>query len=96
MSKAPLKYTLVQHSGFGYGGDSRFSRAVEERGVDTLTECKKISQQGGLLYDTYGEAIDAAFAENYPPSVRGMVPRCGGRFARHQVDGLRLYLPVKP
>jgi hypothetical protein len=87
------KWTLVQHSGFGYGQKPEFRAAVETREVTGKT-LEKVKRAGGVLFDSYGEAEDASDRENYPPGTSGLVPNARGAFhTKLEVDQLRLYLP---
>ena len=89
-----MKYTLVQHSAAGYKGDPQFVQAVEERGL-TPAEERKVSHLVGLVFNGYVEAHDRAYAENYPPGVRGIIPEARGTFAKLVIDGLKLYIPAR-
>lgn len=101
------KWTLVQHSGYGYGQDGQFSRAVEPReigrkedgGIMTAKQfdelLTKIKVEGGLVYDTYREAM---VAEDVINGVTGDRPflNVAGEFSHKVViDSLRLYIPVR-
>lgn len=87
------KYTLVQHSAFGYKRDMRFRAAVEEAAVSPA-EAQKIEKAGGLLFDNYTDAYDAAYKTNYPENSNGMIPKAPGKFhSRLGVRGLLVYLP---
>lgn len=90
-----MRYTLVQHSGYGVAGKPEFSRAVEEASVsDSKRLAAKIERAGGVLFASGEEAQRYAFEFNYPPGVEGLVPRVRGGFhAEVEVGGLRLYLP---
>lgn len=86
------KYTLVQHSGFGYAHKEAFRLAVESREVSGK-DIERVKKVGGVLFDTYGEAMDAEDRENYPPGVEGICPKVRGTFHHSVVDGLAIYLP---
>ena len=89
------KYTLVQHSGWTEGRNAAFKQAVEEASV-TLGEALKVEKAGGVVYDTYTEAYDAAYATNYPPEVKGLHPRAKGRFhPKIVIDYAPLFIPEK-
>lgn len=89
------KWTLVQHSAYGYKGDGMFRRAVEERQLESQREVNRVLKAGGLIFDDYGAASDRAEVENYPdPEHMGLIPRCPGVFHRDAVDGLHIYLPA--
>lgn len=90
-----LKWTLVQHSGFGYGGDRQFARAVENASVDTKRDLGAVIKVGGVLFDTYQESSDAEYKENYPNPDMGITPFCRGSFAKSKIDGLKIYIPSK-
>ena len=85
-------YTLVRHSGFGYGGKLAFARAVEMRSLNEA-EVREVKAAGGLLFDSYDSANDAEHAENYPPGVTGLIPRCTGTFSKKTIDDLAIYIP---
>lgn len=86
------KYTLVQHSGYGYGGKLGFRLAVEVRQIEGK-EIERVEKAGGVLFDTFREADEAENRENYPPGVEGIYPRVRGRFHKTKVDQLAIYLP---
>lgn len=88
------KYTLVQHSGFGYGEKPGFEHAVEEHSV-TDREAEKVRKLGGVIFDSYEQAYDAAEHENYPPEVDGVIPQAPGTFSKVLIDGLAVYLPPR-
>jgi len=85
-------YTLVQHSGFVVAGKIDFKRAVELRSCSEA-ESKQVQHAGGLLFETYSEASDAEFSENYPADVHGLLPRIAGRFSNKNVQGQAIYIP---
>ncbi len=87
-------YTLVQHSGFSYDGKPAFARAVETRLLNEA-EARKVRSAGGLLFDSYDSANYAEHAENYPPGVAGLIPRCTGTFSNETIDDLAIYIPKK-
>jgi len=88
-------YTLVQHSGFGYAGKPGFKQAVEMRMLTRKGQIEKVRKAGGMLFDSYAAASDAADTENYPEEVQGLYPRARGTFARFVVDGLHVYIPSR-
>ncbi|MEO6159048.1 MAG: hypothetical protein ABIQ39_15635 [Ilumatobacteraceae bacterium] len=87
------RYTLVQHSGYGYAGKEGFAKAVETRRVSSDKVADAIVAAGGVVIDGYVAAEDAAENENYPPDLEGLYPRVNGRFGQRKVDGLALYIP---
>lgn len=89
------KWTLVQHSGFGYANNPEFQQAVETRSLSNAREIKRVNDAGGMVFDSYSDASDREFEENYPPEVQGLVPKCRGLFSEKKIDELRVYIPVK-
>lgn len=87
-------YTLVQHSGFGYGENPEFEQAVEMRSI-TKKQIEKVKRKDGLIFESYGDASDAADSENYPDDVAGLIPKVNGTFINWEIDGLRLYIPKR-
>lgn len=92
MRNLETKWTLVQHSGFGYAEKPGFRLAVEMREV-TGKGIERVKKAGGVLFDTYSECSEAEDRENYPPGVDGILPTVRGTFHKLQIDGLALYLP---
>jgi hypothetical protein len=89
------KWTLVQHSGYAHAGKPEFACAVEEALVDRDSDLAKISQAGGLIFNSYLEASDREYEENYPPEVDGIIPKVKGTFGALQIDGRKIYIPLK-
>lgn len=88
-------YTVVQHSGYGYGGKPAFERGLETRNLTTKGEATRVTKAGGLVFDSYAEAEDYAFDEQYREVTHGgLTPRAPGSFAAYEVDGLRVYVPA--
>lgn len=85
-------YTLVQHSGYGYAGDPTFEQALEIRSVSGV-ERKRVMKAGGMLFDTWNRADDAAERLMYPDEGFYLVPRFKGTFANAVVDQLRIAIP---
>lgn len=91
-----MKWTLVQHSGYGYAGDEQFKHAVETRMLTKRQEIVAVEKAGGLLFDSYLDACAAEERENYPDDVQGLIPRASGRMsAKRLIDGLPIYVPVE-
>jgi hypothetical protein len=89
------RYTVVQHSGYGYAEDPQFRQALETRRVSTAAEARKIERAGGLVL-SYEEAERFAEKAMYPPDAGNwLIPAAQGTFADLQVDGLAVYLPVR-
>jgi len=93
MKTKPTKWTLVQHSGYGYAAKPAFKLGVETRQVEGAKEIERVRRAGGMLFDSYGEAEDQADIENYPKGYEGLEPRVLGTFADAEVDQLRVYIP---
>lgn len=89
------KWTVVQHSGFGYNGDPTFARGLESRRVTTKAESTRVERVGGLLFDSYGKAEDFCDTAAYPEGYVGLTPCARASFADATVDGLRIYVPVR-
>lgn len=87
-------HTVVQHSGFGYAGDTTFRRGLESRTV-TPAQARKVEKAGGILFETYVEAEDFAEKAMFPPGAFTMIPEARGTFSTVQVDGLAVYVPVR-
>jgi hypothetical protein len=79
------KYTLVQHSGYGYGGKPAFSRALEQRHVPDARTEREILKRGGFIgtYEECDEIVDKVFLN------------AKGEFSDYMIDDLRLYIPVR-
>lgn len=87
------KYTLVQHSGYGYAGKPEFQAAVELKEIKGK-EIDKVKRAGGAVFDDYREGSEAETRENYPPGVVGLIPNVRGRFHKTvSIDRLKVYLP---
>ena len=89
----PVGYTVVRHSAYGYGGDTDFIRGLESRALHTETEAEKVRKAGGVIFTDYAHAEEYAERVQYPPDVRGLIPRAPGDFAPGEIDGLQIYLP---
>jgi len=89
-----MRYTVVQHSA-SLKGNGQFERGLETRAVDTRAKVQRVQRAGGVIFDSYMQAEDFAYAEQYPPGYYGLVPEAQGEFAKSVVDGLRIYVPVK-
>ena len=87
------KYTLVQHSGWVAGGNPQFRDAVEEWVLDSEAQERKVKEVGGLVFDSYSSASNAADEENYPPEIKGIIPRVRGTFSTKHVRGAAIYVP---
>jgi hypothetical protein len=88
------KWTIVQHSGFGYAGKETFRHATETRKLSNKTELKAVQKAGGLVFDSYAEAEDFSDRANYPIGYQGIVPNARGTFSVREIDGLAVYIPL--
>ncbi|MFG3710969.1 hypothetical protein [Micromonospora sp. NPDC047730] len=88
------RYTVVQHSGFGYSGKCEFQRGLEPVAVGKGSE-DRVRRAGGVLFDGYAQADQFARVEMYPKGHVGLLPAAPGEFARSEVQGLRVYVPTK-
>lgn len=89
------KYTVVQHSAYGYAGNPQFKYALEERSIDKKGE-KRVVDAGGVVCKGYMEASNLCEKWMYPPEVLGIVPDCRsvGTFSKKKVDGLAIFIPT--
>ena len=91
MTEMDTKWTVVQHSGFGYKGDTTFAKALESRMAQRKVDQKKILRVGGVLFDSYKEAED--FCDT--AAGDGPVPAVKGTFSDKMIDGLAIYIPLR-
>ena len=87
-------FTLVQHSGCGYGGKPEFARSVEIRHLDKKQE-RVVRKVGGMIIPDHAMASELEEHVNYPPEVMGLYPRCRGVFSSREVDKLSIYVPTE-
>lgn len=90
------KYTLVQHSAYGYAGNPQFKFALEERSITKKQE-ESVKNAGGVVCANYIEASDLCEKWMYPPDVEGIVPDCKsmGTFSKKKkIDGLAIFVPT--
>jgi hypothetical protein len=90
----------VQHSGFGYGANPQFERGLEVRelgihGEPLAREQKRVRDAGGVVFDSYEEAVAFEESAPYPADYAGLTPRVAGDFSEQTIDGLRIYMPVR-
>jgi hypothetical protein len=92
----PDLYTLVQHSGFGYGGKPGFRRAVELRYV-TPVQAKRVVEAGGVVFESWYDADSAEMMSGYPAPEfdTGIYPNVQGKFSTLEIDQLRVYVPCE-
>ena len=93
--RAPLNYTLVQHSAAGYKNDPRFSRGLQPAAIHDSEERERVLTAGGLLFSTYVAADRFGHACMYHPNCKSfLIPDAQGKFHLESVDGLRIYIPT--
>lgn len=90
------KWTLVQHSGFGYSGHPQFERGLEERHVETTAQAERVAKAGGMLFDDYIDASEIAEELMYPPGTLGLIPNAEGTFSDKKIGGLKIFIPAAP
>jgi hypothetical protein len=90
-----MMYTIVQHTGYTVGGKPEFKQAVEERCITSSADVAHVAKAGGLLYNSYQEAREAAEKFNYPAGYTGYIPQAKGTFTRPANNGFKepLYKP---
>jgi|tagenome__1003787_1003787.scaffolds.fasta_scaffold20165400_3 hypothetical protein len=91
------KWTLVQHSGFGYGEKPGWEHAVEMRQITTDVELKRVQSVGGYVFDSYEEADKQEMASNYPKGTTDnplTYPEVLGTFSHKTLDDLKIYIPA--
>lgn len=89
------KWTLVQHSGYGYAGKPGFKQGLEVRSLNRKNQLTAVTKAGGMLFDSYMEAHDMMEKLMYPEDYTGIYPQFRGTFSSHQVDGLRVAIPLR-
>ena len=89
------KWTIVQHSGYGYSSNPQFEHAVETRVLANNAEVRTVNQVGGLVLDSYMEAEDFCDKANYPEGNSSIIPTARGTFSHRTIDGLKIYIPLR-
>ena len=93
---AVVKWTIVQHSAYGYKRNPQFEAAVETRMLDNAGQISRVKRCGGILFDSYRDAEDFAEKANYPDDNPSIIPEAKGRFSKVVfIDDLALYIPVR-
>jgi len=82
------KYTVVQHSGYGYGNKAEWAGGLEPRRVHGA-DIEVVQRLGGKLFDSWREADNYAAIESGPD----IYPKAPGTFASLTIDGLAIYVP---
>ena len=86
-------WTIVQHSGYGYGSNPQFRSGLETRRITTKRQLNQIIGIGGLVFDEYTKAEAETMRLMYPVGYTGLIPIARGSFVSLQIDGLHLYVP---
>lgn len=91
------KYTLVQHSGYGYGQKPGFEKGLEVRSLTSQKEINLVKKVGGMLFDTYAEASEAEMRMQYPPGhlPNNFYPGFLGSFSDKEIDGLKIAITLR-
>lgn len=91
------RWTLVQHSAYGYQEKPGWEKAVETKMISTGKELVDVTNEGGLVLESYNEADEREMQENYPDLAGAALtyPRVKGTFSNKTLDGLRIYVPAK-
>ena len=95
MTAVSNKWTVVQHSGYGYAQKPGFKQAVETRALSTVGEVRRVERSGGVVFDSYLLAEEFAEKANFPADYKGLYPKARGTFSSQMIDGLRIYQPVR-
>jgi hypothetical protein len=84
------KWTVVQHSGYAYGGKPGFEQGLETYQLMTAAELRRVQAAAGLLFDSW------TAADTYGDNAvgRGLYPAAPGTFSDKTVNGQRIYLPA--
>lgn len=96
--KNELRWTLVQHSGYGYNGNHQFEMGLEVRQIHSKKDANLVERVGGVLFNSYSAADDASDEWSYPDGQdtgNDMLPHAMGSFSEQEIDGLRIYIPVR-
>lgn len=88
-----IKYTLVQHSGYTFGGKEGFANGVEEGSITSPVDEQRVRNCGGLVFDSYTKCAERCEEENYPDGAKGLYPQVKGRFARVKLNSQPVYIP---
>lgn len=91
------KWTLVQHSAFGYQEKPGWEHAVESHMITNEAELKRVERVGGFVFDSYDEADKQEYKSNYPDGAGETLtyPQVQGTFSDQMVDDLKIYIPKR-
>lgn len=89
-----IKWTIVQHSGYGWGGKEQFIGGLETDHITTEKQLEKVLKAGGVVFDSYGEADDYSFFAMYKdnPTLIPWADRFG-EFVPRKNGSLALFIP---
>lgn len=98
-------WTLVRHTAFSVAGKPAFKNAVEVESIDG-NQAAKVIKAGGLIFNSYIDAVEREEKENYPDDaalsvnlagVAGwLIPQARGTFV-HRAGVGDIYIPgAKP
>jgi len=92
---ANFGWTIVQHSGWGYGQKPGFEKGLEPREIPTRALRNLVERVGGVVYEDYLEADEAAHELMFPPGhpEHMLYPNFMGTFSEKKIDGLRIAIP---
>ena len=85
-----MRYTAVQHSGYGYGEKDGFKQGLEMREIKNETQRKMVLIEGGYIFEGYVEVMEFCEKEQHP-ELSGLYPKAPGEFSNKKIDGLRIY-----
>ena len=90
------RWTLVQHSAYGYQAKPGWDKAVETRQITTTEELARVQSVHGYVFETYDAADDQEMKSNYPKGTTDTLtyPECLGTFSHKEIDGLKIYMPA--
>ena len=89
-----IMYVVVQHSGYGYAGDSTFKKGLEVRSLETEAQVGKIVAMGGKVFPTWADADNYCEREMWRNTHgTSLIPSADGTFSYEKVDGLAIYIP---
>jgi hypothetical protein len=84
-------FTLVQHSGYAWGGNQAFANGIEVVAVTSAKQVSVINDAGGIVFPSYMEADDFSYKVMYPGRDIGLIPRSRGGFGP-KIGDLRVYV----
>lgn len=86
-------YTIVQHSGAGYGDKTKFNKGLETRMLRSVGEYNLVTRVKGKLFNNYNQAEEYAEEEMYKHCPEGIYPCAPGTFSTKTIDDLKIYIP---